>query len=653
MFGPGGFGGPSAVQANQAAGLPHAGVPGNLAAKIDEVLEREPVHVAPSISFSPVDYDRRPFTLRSFLSPHRWALTGSFLLVVVETVSLQAGPMLTQLGIDHGVLDRDTGTLVAVAVAYVASVVVTAVSTGVRISYTGRLGERLMYELRVRIFSHLQRQSLDFFTEEKAGVLMSRMTSDIEALSALFQEGLVNVAVQVLTLAVITGVLFAYDPTLAAITLVAVVPLTLALTLWFRRRSDHGYGRVRDCIANVLSDLQESLAGVRVIAAHNRRRHNVVRHRNIVGDHRDANLDVGRATSLYAPGAEAIGVLGQAVLLAVGGTMVLDGRLAIGELAAFMLYLSAFFAPIQTLVQMYSNYQQGQAAVGKLRDLLSITPSVAERPDAIPLPPITGRVTLEHVTFGYDPDVPVLHDVDLEIRAGEVVAVVGPTGGGKSTIARLVSRFHDPQTGRVLVDGHDLRDVTLASLRRQLGVVPQEPFLFHGTVRDNLAFGDPEAGDDELLDALDAVGLADTVDRLGGLEGVIHERGVSLSAGERQLLALARAFLARPHVLLLDEATSNLDLHSERRVEAALDRVLEGRTAIIIAHRLATALRADRIAVVEDGRVIEFGPREQLVAREGHFAHMYATWLTHTAALPDPGSDSVAETSGTTSVGAP
>lgn len=630
MFGPpGAWGGQTSIQANQAAGLPYAGVPDNLARRVEQVLADEPEHPEPEVHYSPVDYDHRPFKLRTFLAPYRWALLGATLLVIVETVSLQAGPLLTQIGIDRGVVPGDTGVLVAVAVVYMASVAVTAVSTWARITATGRLGERLMLDLRVRVFSHFQRQSLDFFTEEKAGVLMSRMTSDIEALTNLFQEGLVNVAVQALTLVVITVVLFLYDPVLALITLAAVVPATLALTLWFRRRSDRGYGLVRDRIADVLADLQESLAGIRVITAHNRRRHNVIRHRNITGDHYDANLTTARAASVYGPGSEAIGVVAQAFLLAVGGYQVLQGRITIGELAAFLLYVTAFFAPIQTLVQLYNSYQQGQAAMSKLRDLLATEPSVVEKADAAVLPPLSGDLVVEHVTFGYLPDTPVLHGIDLHVRPGEVLAVVGPTGGGKSTIARLVARFHDPQQGRVLLDGHDLRDVTLASLRRQLGVVPQEAFLFHGTIRDNLAFGRPEATDEELWAVVEAVGLTDVVERLGGLDGAVHERGVSLSAGERQLLALGRAFLARPRMLLLDEATSNLDLRSEHRIERALDTVLSGRTAIIIAHRLATAKRADRIAVVDQGRIVELGTHDELVARNGRYATMHESWMAH------------------------
>jgi ATP-binding cassette, subfamily B, bacterial len=310
--------------------------------------------------------------------------------------------------------------------------------------------------------------------------------------------------------------------------------------------------------------------------------------------------------------------------------MVLNGDLSIGTLAAFVLYLTAFFAPIQQLVQLYSTYQSGQAAVGKLRDLLSTEPTVDERPGAADLPPIEGRVELVDVGFAYRPDVAVLTDVTITIEPGETFALVGATGSGKSTIAKLVTRFHDPTTGVVRIDGHDLRDVTLSSLRRQLGVVPQEAFLFAASIRDNVSFGRPDADDGDVRAACEAVGLGALIDQLpDGLDTFVHERGVSLSSGERQLLALARAFLARPRVLVLDEATSSLDLESETVVERALDAVLEGRTAIVIAHRLATAMRADRIAVVEAGRIVELGTPQELRELGGRWAAMEATWHLH------------------------
>ena len=635
----GGFG-PGSVQTSAAAGLPFAGVPEELRERAEKLLAHEPEHVAPVVTFTQRTQDRRPFTLRRFLGAHRFALAGTGLLLIVETLATQVGGVLTQRGIDDGVLKHHRSVLVGVAVAYVVSVVVSTIVGSWRVAATGRLGERLMYELRLRIFSHLQRLSLDFYTEEKAGRVMTRMTSDVDALSQLFQDGIVNLAVQALTMLVVTVILFRIQPTLALITVLVIVPPMLVLTLWFRSASDRGYGVVRERIADVLADLSESLSGIRIVTAFNRRRHNVVHHRNIVGEYRDANVVTAKVNAIYGPATDLVGAGAQILVLVVGGHMVLRHQLTIGQLAAVVLYLTSFFAPIQQLVQLYSTYQSGQAAVAKLRDLLGTEPSVAESPDAIDLPPIEGRIELRDVTFGYDPAIPVLRHVSLVIEPGETLAVVGPTGAGKSTVAKLVTRFYDPTGGSVLIDGHDLRHATLASLRRQLGVVPQEPFLFAGTIRHNVTFARPDAPLGEVLAACEAVGLGDLLARLpDGLDTVVHERGVSLSSGERQLLALARAFLARPRVLVLDEATSNLDLQSEGMVERALDVVLEGRTAIVIAHRLATAMRADRIAVVDGGQVTELGTHDQLVAGGGRYAAMYATWQSQRDGRPEPESD--------------
>jgi ATP-binding cassette subfamily B protein len=322
-----------------------------------------------------------------------------------------------------------------------------------------------------------------------------------------------------------------------------------------------------------------------------------------------------------------VGIAGQALVLGVGSWMVINNRLTIGELTAFVLYLTAFFAPIQQLVTLYNTYQSGQAAVAKLRDLLDTKPTVTEAPDAVDLPALSGAISLRDVTFGFDPDRPVLHHVSLDIAAGETVALVGPTGAGKSTLAKLIARFYDPDSGTVSIDGMDLRDVTLASLRSQLGVVPQEPFLFHGTVRDNITFATPNATDSEVMAACDALGITDLIARLPqGLDTAVHERGASLSSGERQLLALARAFMAQPRVLILDEATSNMDLASESRIEQAFSTLLSGRTAVIIAHRLATAMRADRIAAVDNGTIIEIGTHDELVAAGGYYADVVDGW---------------------------
>ena len=616
------------------SGLPFAGIPPEMQAGVERLLEGEPEHPPSQADFTHVNPERRPFTLGRFLRPHWLAIVAGIVLVIVETLTLQAGPLLTARAIDEGVRLKDAGVVFAMGWLYALTIVVNGIVTYGRISWTGRLGQRLMKQLRLRVFSHIQRLSLDFFTEEKAGRIMTRMTSDIEALSELLQDGIINLAVQAFTLIFVVVVMLKLNVQLALIVLVAVVPVMTAMTLWFRLRSEQTYGRVRERIADVLADLQESLSGVRIVTAYNRQRYNTARHTDIVGDHYDANVDAAKVAAVYGPGTEFVGTAGQALVLLVGGWMVLDGELKVGELTAFVLYLSAFFAPIQQLVQLYNTYQSGQAAVAKLRELFATTPSVAESADAVVLPPISGEIRLEGVAFGYEPGRPVLRNVDLTIGAGETFAFVGPTGAGKSTVAKLVTRFYDPDEGRVLVDGYDLRDVTIESLRRQLGVVPQEPFLFAGSVRDNIAFARPDATDDEIWDAIRAVGADELVERLpDGMSSPVFERGSSLSSGERQLLALARAFLAGPRVLVLDEATSSLDLRSETIIEHALDVVLEGRTAIIIAHRLSTAMRADRIAVIVDGGVAEIGSHDQLVAAGGRYAEMYATWISH---LNDP-----------------
>ena len=629
--------GPTSMQANADAGLPFADVPGDLAGRVEAVLEHEPEHPDPVVDFSHSHWDRRPFGLRTFLRPHAGGLALAVLLVVVETALLHLGPLLVQRGIDRGVLAKDTGVLVTVALVFVGSVVLAALATALRTAFTGRIGERLVYELRVRVFSHFQRQSLGFFTAERSGVLMTRMTSDIEALTVLFQEGLIQFVVQGMTLVVVTAYLLMLNPTLALVCLAVVAPVNVLLTLWFRKVSAVGYLRIRDRIADVLADLSESLDGIRLITAFNRRRHNTVRHHNIVGAHFDANLATSRAQALYGPGTEAFGIVSQAVILLVGGRMVLRNELSLGEMVAFLLFLTSFFAPIQTLVQLFNQYQQGSAAITKLRGVLGTQPAVPERPDAHDLPPVEGQLVLDSVTFGYDPDHLVLREVDLEVAPGEVLAVVGPTGAGKSTVAKLVTRFYDPDFGHVRLDDHDLRDVTLESLRSQVGVVPQEPFLFNGSIRQNVAFARPDADEAEVRAACTAVGLDRLLDRLpAGIDSPVHERGASLSAGERQLLALARVFLAKPRMLVLDEATSNLDLLSEGVIERALDTVLEGRTAVIIAHRLATVLRADRIAVVDGGRIAEIGTHAELVALGGQYAAMNETWVAQTTGEATP-----------------
>ena len=631
----GGFGGGGGMfQGGSASanGLPFGGIPTELMDEATKLLATEPHREASRLHFTqrPREDERRRLSLTQIVRPYpRYVVSGSALVVVTSLV-LQAGPKLTEYAIDHGMLPghHSLGVITWCALIYLALAVVSAFLQRAQVVVTGTLASRVMHDLRIRVFTHFQRLSLDFFTDEKAGVLMSRMTSDIENLQQLLQDGITQFALQGLTMVVITVILFTTNVVLAAWTVLLVVPILFVLSIWFHQASERGYLLTRERIANLLADLSESLYGIRVVTAHNRQKRNIINHRHVVGAYRDVNNYTGRVSAIYGPSTNMIGILGQGLLLGIGGHMVLEHQLSVGALIAFFLYLNRFFQPIQLLVQQYSTLQQGRASIIRLRELLETPPSVDEAVDAIDLPPVEGRITFEHVSFGYDPARPVLHDVDLEIAPGESVAFVGPTGAGKSTMAKLATRFYDPTQGRVLIDGVDIRTVTLKSLRRQLGVVPQEAFLFAGSIRTNLRFGATNASDQDIDEAVDVVGLRELVDRLPqGLDTPVHERGQTLSAGERQLLALARAFLARPRVLILDEATSSLDLHSEIVIERALDRILEGRSAILIAHRLTTAQRADRIVVVERGRVVEIGTPADLLARDGAYRAMYDAWL--------------------------
>ena len=633
MMGPSGggaFGGPSATQSSASAGLPFAGVPSEMQGGAERILRGEPEHSDPVFSFERFVTDHTRLNLRALFEKRRAVALWGLVLLAIETVTALLGPVLTQQGIDNGVMQRDRNALYGTVWLFGLVILVNAITSFCRQRWNGRIGEDIMYDVRIKLFSHYQRMGLDWYTSEKSGVLLSRMTSDVEALTLLVNEGFVNLVIQALTISVVTVVLFCYNPLLAILLLALVLPPLIAMTLWFRGVSERGYFEVRDRIASVLADLSENLAGVRVIAALNRRRQNAELHRNVVGAYLDANLYTARAGAIYGPATEGIGIAAQAIVLLTGGWMVIDGSLQVGELTAFVLFVNTFFAPIQQMVQLYNTYQQGQSGLQKIGDILQTEPTITQAPDAPLLPPIEGHIEFKSVTFAYSEGNDVLCDVDLSIEPGETFALVGATGAGKSTIAKLITRFYDPSSGSVTIDGHDLRGVDIDSLRVQLGVVPQEPFLFHGTIRDNIAFARPDATTEEINEAIRGVGLNEVVEQLAdGIDTLVHERGVSLSAGERQLLALARAFVARPRVIVLDEATSSLDLRSEAQIERALEHLLEGRTAVLIAHRLATAMKADRIAVVDRGRIIELGTHEQLVELGGRYSEMFRTWSSH------------------------
>ncbi len=628
----GGFGGGWGSGRASPTGLPFGGIPSELQDGVDQILATEPLRPPAHLTFHqrPRPDEQTPLRLSSLVGAYpRWLVEAS-LLVVVSSVVLQAGPIITEFAINHGMLPHHHSVAVVTfaALLYLGLALVGVASQRAQAVVTGRLAARVMHDVRLRVFTHLQRLSLDFFTEEKVGVLISRMTSDIENLQQLIQDGVASFALQALTMVVITVVLFLTNVELALLTVALVVPPLTALSLWFHRASERGYLLARDRIALVLADLSESLYGMRVIVATNRQRRNILNHRHVVGAYRDANLVTGRVNAVYGPATIALAIVVQGVLLGVGGDLVLRHRLSVGALVAFMLFVSRFFQPIQLLVQQYSSLQQSRSSITRLRELLATTPSVEDQLDADDITIREGRIDFEHVSFGYDPARPVLTDISLTISPGETVAFVGPTGAGKSTLAKLVNRLYDPTAGRILIDGVDVATVNQRSLRRQVGVVPQEPFLFSGSVRSNITFARPDASQRDVDEALDYVGLRELVDSLPeGVDTPVHERGQTLSTGERQLLALARAFVSRPRILILDEATSSLDLRSETVVERALDHLLEGRTAILIAHRLTTAQRADRIVVVDDGRILEVGTPDELVRRGGAYAEMYAAWL--------------------------
>ncbi|MGI9023292.1 MAG: ABC transporter ATP-binding protein, partial [Acidimicrobiales bacterium] len=548
-------------------------------------------------------------------------------LVVLDALATLAGPALVRAGVDRGVVAGSRGALWAVSGLFLAVVLADWVDVWVQQRYTGRTAERLLFALRVRIFAHLQRLGIDYYEREMAGRIMTRMTTDVEALSTLLQNGLIGGVVSLLTLVGVTIVLITMNVQLWLATCTVLVPLVVS-TIWFRRLSDRAYGTARERIATVNANLQESVSGVRVAQAYGREERNIDDFRRDAQGHLDARMRAQRLVATYFPFVEMLSEVAAAVVLGVGAGLVGGGGVSAGELIAFLLYLDLLFSPIQQLSQVFDTYQQARASVAKIGELLSIEPSLAQADDPVDPGRIRGEVRLEGVRFRYPGAADhALDGVDLEIAAGETVALVGETGAGKSTVLKLVARFYDPTEGRVLVDGHSLVDLDLGSLRRQLGYVPQEPFLFSGTVRDNIAYGRPEADDAAVERAAKAVGAHDFIAALaGGYHHQVTERGRSLSSGQRQLIALARARLVDPAILLLDEATSTLDLASEERVVRAMRLVATGRTTLVIAHRLQTAMGADRIVVIDGGRVAEQGSHQELLARGGRYAAMWQAY---------------------------
>jgi ATP-binding cassette subfamily B protein len=564
------------------------------------------------------------FTLGRFVRPYRLALGLGMALVVLDALANLAGPALVRRGLDQGVVGGSSSALWATTALFAGVVLTDWVVVWAQQRYTGRTAERLLFALRIRIFAHLQRLGMDFYEREMAGRIMTRMTTDVESLSTLLQNGLIQAIVSLLTLSGVAVVLLVMNPALSLATYTVLLPLVVA-TIVFRRLSNRAYGTARERIGTVNASLQESVSGVRVAQAYGRQDRNIEQFREVAKDHLDARIRAQRLVATYFPFVEMLSEIAAAVVLGVGAGLIGDGGLTSGELVAFLLYLNLLFAPIQQLSQVFDTYQQARASVSQIEKLLLTDPSVEE--PALPVDPgrLRGAIRFEGVRFSY-PGVAeeALSGVDLDIAPGESVALVGETGAGKSTVLKLLARFYDPTAGRVLVDGHPLTELDSAAYRRQLGYVPQEAFLFSGTVRDNIAYGRPDATDAEVEEAALAVGAHPFIAGLAG--GYLHpvtERGRSLSAGQRQLIALARARLVDPAILLLDEATSTLDLASEARVTRAMSAVAEGRTTLLIAHRLQTAQGADRIVVIDRGRAVEEGTHDDLLRRGGRYAAMW------------------------------
>ncbi|WP_420453027.1 ABC transporter ATP-binding protein [Ilumatobacter sp.] len=574
-----------------------------------------------------LDRDAARQVLRRALSmaaPFKRTVAAALVFVAISTLGVLLGPVIVGWGIDSGIDDGDRSTLGRAAIAYVVVVVIAYLAGRQQYIFVNRAGEGFLRALRVRTFDHIQRQSLGFFDRHQSGVLISRMTADIETMSELVQWGLLQLvaAVFLIAIALVLMLAMSWQLTIAAL---LVMPVIIVASRKFQRDSNAAYLEVRERVGQNLSELQEGIAGVRVIQAYaqegEQTRQFVRSNRSLYRSH----VHSIRVSTWYFGLVEAMGVVASAIAIGIGGWLVGRGDVGIGTVIAFVLLLAQLFEPVQQLSQLYNTVQSSAAALDKLFSILDTEPDVVSGERDLER---HGDLVVDGVGFTYPATTtPVLRDVSITVRDGERLALVGPTGAGKSTVAKLMARLYDPTVGRISFGGVDLRDSTLSSLRHRVVVVPQEGFLFGGSIADNVRIARPDATDDELREALDAIGALDRFSEFeDGIDTEVRERGSRLSAGERQLVSLARAALVDPAVLVLDEATSSLDPGTEVIVERALDRLMEGRTTIVVAHRLSTIRGADRIAVIDEGRLAELGTHDELVELGGRYASLASAW---------------------------
>jgi ATP-binding cassette subfamily B protein len=630
--GGGGMGPGATARAAAAGGGPGSGL--TVSPELQAAVEAlPPADDDPDVDVAAEAGTHETFLLRRFARPYRKPLLIGLGLILLDTLVTLAGPLLVQRGLQQGVLDGSEKVLFTSSLFFLFTVTADMLLTWGYTRYTGRTAERLLFALRIRIFAHLQRLALDYYDREMAGRIMTRMTTDVDAFSQLLQTGLIQAFVSLLSFfgVLIVLAVLCWQLTLA---IMLILPPLVVATIWFRRASAKAYTRARDAISVVNAEFQENLSGVRVAQAYVREDRNIDSFRTTTDTYRDARVTTQRIQSFYFPLIMFLSTCADVIVFGVGNALVQNGVITTATIITFILFLDQFFAPIQQLSQVFDQWQSALASMVRINELMHTEVSTPEVEHPVEPGRVTGAIRLDDVRFAYpNTGVEIMHGVDLDIAPGETIALVGETGAGKSTIVKLVARFYDVTSGRVLIDGTPITDLDLRAFRRRLGYVPQEPFLFSGTIRDNIAYGRPEATDEEVEQASRAVGAHDFVAELpGGYLQPVTERGRSLSAGQRQLICLARAQLVDPSILLLDEATANLDLSTEARVQRAMGLVASGRTTILIAHRLPTARAADRIIVVDDGQIVEMGSHDELIEQGGRYADLWSAFSMETTA---------------------